>query len=217
MFMNENKIVVYVSVVFIVSLICCGSISSDRTSEGPDAYPDSLFRYHSIKYVADDSIGRSYDKGKRKFILKTLNASDRKLLTNPILGRESLYNAYYYSKQKKIRDLLPILVLADADDYRSVILFVLSDKSEVKNYIELTQSKGDVIDQRDGREIVGVHERYSEFLNDSTVRVTDLKGVIDGYGNEDAVTTTDSVTVDYRITHKGIINQIRKDSIRNIK
>jgi hypothetical protein len=60
----------------------------------------------------------------------------------------------------------------------------------------LTQSIGDAVDQKDGTQTINEFERYSEFLSDSTIRVTDLKTVIDKYEKEDQITTTDSLSID---------------------
>jgi hypothetical protein len=94
-----------------IAAICCGSISSDRISDQREIHADSLFKYCNIKSIRDKNVSRDYDSQKRQFNLISLSASDRKLLMQPIFRNNSFYNAYYYSKQNKIKNLAPILVL----------------------------------------------------------------------------------------------------------
>jgi hypothetical protein len=203
---------------FLLSIVIatgCSFTSSQKVQS--DLYPDSLFKYHSKKMILDDSLNLDYSKESMSFKLHKLSDKDRIFLTDTVLGHGSLYGAYFYSKQNKLKELLPILVLANADDYQSVILFIISNERKVTGYMQLTADACDVLTQTEDKEIVGCHQRDSQFLNDSTFRVTDLEIVIDGYGKEDAITTTDSVTLDYRITSLGLINQMQKDSVRIIK
>jgi hypothetical protein len=194
-------------------LICCGSMHSERF----EVYPDNIFKYHNKRFITDDSLSMDYNKVSRGFNLNKLTVKDRGALTDQILGVNNLYNAYFYSKQNKIDNLTPILILADADDYQSVILFVVSNEGKVINYLELTNDACDVLEQIEEKEIVGCRQRDSEFLNDSTIRVKDLRHRIDGYKDENGLTTTDSLTTDYRITSKGLIKAIKKDSAHYVR
>ena len=207
---------------FVLPIVCsvliinsCNPSSSESTSK--DFYSDSVFKYHNKKFVFDDSLNIDYDKDAMEFKLTKLNSKDREILTDPIFGSDFPYGAYFYSKQNKIEKLTPILVLVNADDYQSIILFIISAEAKVTGHLELTDDACDVVEQTDKKEIIGCRQRDSEFLNDSTIRVTSLTKIIDGYGKDDETTTTDSLSIDYKISAFGKINQIRKDSLRYTK
>jgi hypothetical protein len=214
-FVSFDKILAISIVCSVIIINSCTLKSSEITSK--DLYPDGVFKYGNKKFVLDDSLNKDYDKDAVEFKLPKLNSKDRELLTDPIFGSDFPYGAYFYSKQNKIEGLTPILVLVNADDYQSIILFVLSSESKVTDHLELTDDACDVVEQTDQKEIIGCHKRDSQFLNDSTIRITDLKILIDGYGKDDAITTTDSLSIDYRVSLSGLINQIQKDSVRYIK
>jgi hypothetical protein len=209
-----------VSYVAVLLLAVCCSFSpvKDRqlTKKTEVILPDSVFKYFKKKHVNEKDVSPDYDAAKQEYKLVALTSQQRIFLTDKVLGARP-YGAYFFSKQAKVKDIQPILIYTYADDYSSVLLFNLSKDDEAIDHLELTASICDVIDQTEEKEVVGCHERYSEFLNDSTVRMTDLKIIIDGYGKKGEFTTTDSLITDYRIAYTGKILQLKKDSIRYSK
>lgn len=201
----------------IVLIVCGCGFTSSNTMQGFNIFPDSVFKYHNKRFILDDSLNVDYDKKSTNFKLHKLSTTDRQLLTDPLLGSTSLYGAYFYSKQNRTKKITPILILVNADDYQSVVLFAVSDEKKVVSHLELTTDACDVLEQTEKKEIVGCHQRDSEFLNDSTIRVTDLKILLDDYDKKDQVTTTDSLSILYRISSAGKIVQVQKDSVRYIK
>lgn len=192
------------------------SCSTRRENGSNSIFPDSLFKYANKKFVVDDSLNKDYNINSRRFDLQSLSSKERQLITDPFFGTNSMYAAYFYSTQNSVKGITPILVLVSADDYLSVNLFLISGDAKVTSRIELTAGSCDVVNQTDKTEIVGCHQRDSRFLNDSTIRITDLNTTVDGYGKKDAITTTDSISMDYRIDISGLLKEIRRDSVRYI-
>ncbi|NOT76901.1 MAG: hypothetical protein HOP08_18410 [Cyclobacteriaceae bacterium] len=169
-----------------------------------------------MRIISNDSLGKDYNRQAIQFKLRRLSPSDKIELTDSFFGKSLPYDAYFYSKQSAVNQSTPILVLANADDYQSVIMFVMSSK-QVLDRLELTLHSCDAVSQGNGKEVVNCHDRYSKFLNDSTIQLTDLKISINDYEKIDEITTMDSLSIDYRITSEGKIVQVKKDSIRSVK
>jgi hypothetical protein len=200
----------------IVASSSCDSISSSNSHLSKDPYPDSLFKYHHLKTISNDSLGKDYNKDAIKFDLTELDGQNRTDLTDSIFGRSLPYGAYFYSRQHPVNRNAPILILVEADDYQSVIMLTVSGK-KVLDKIELALHTCDAVSQSNGSETVSCRERYSKFLNDSIIHITDLMIRIDNYGKRIESTVTDSLSMDYAIKNTGKVVQMKKDSVRNIK
>ena len=121
------------------------------------------------------------------------------------------YNAYFYSLQKKIDDILPVVIYTTTGEYNSLYLLTLGDSGELIDYLRLTRYNCDVIDQDDIKEVVGcINERTN--INGREINVIRVKSKIFNY--TDAIKhEIDSVNLRYVIKNTGKIEKVRQDSI----
>jgi hypothetical protein len=199
-----------------VFTFCC-SVKKNTTLQDNEEIPENVFKYISIVVVKNENLSVDYDAEKRKYSLSPLSDSQMTLLTDPFFGEQRLYNAYFYSKQNNIGEIRPILVYLDRDENSTVVLFSLSKNNEVIDHIELTGESSDFDGEDENNPVLKTYERYSEFLNDSSIRISEISSLIERYGLDTEITQMDSLAIEYRIRGNGRIEQISRDSSRNVR
>jgi hypothetical protein len=146
--------------------------------------------------------------------LNNLSEKQKQLTTDklkPLLDYIPNYNAYFYSLQKKIDDILPVVIYTTTGEYNSLYLLTLGNSGELIDYLRLTKYNCDVIDQDDIKEVVGCIKERSD-INDREINVIKVKSKKFNY-TDSIRYEIDSINLWYVIRNSGKIEKVKQDSI----
>lgn len=199
-------------------MICCSPKDRGNGLSNPDTdvLPDSLFKYFDRKEITESALSVDFDSLSRIYKLTSLTVDQRRNYTDELFKDGRHYNAVLYSKQRRLKQIQPILIYAYADHYSSVLLLTLTNSGVVKGRLELTQEICDVIDQEGDRETVYCEKKHSTFKDDSTVLVCFVKETRIDSANQ-ITSNIDSLASAYRILSSGSIQLVQRDSVRYLR
>jgi hypothetical protein len=138
---------------------------------------------------------------------RLLDLKDRSLLTDSIAQIQDIspkYNAYYFSKLPLVDEkILPIVLYINFSNYSSLILLT-TERSKMVDYIEITKKESTLVSQNDAKEIIWIHEKTTEFIDNNQFKILNIEGYLDCYLN-DTILRIDTTSTTYIISENGSI------------
>jgi hypothetical protein len=170
------------------------------------------YRFMNEQYFDISKINHLLKDGEVQ--LNILNEEQKQLSTDklkPLEGFIPNYNAYFYSIQNKIDDILPVVIYTSSGEYSSLYLLTFGDSGELIDYLRLTRYNCDVIDQDDRKEVVGCISEMSS-IDDGDINIIKVKSREFNY-TDSIIYEIDSINLYYKIINTGKIKKVKQDSV----
>lgn len=207
----------------LVLFSACSNNENQQTSSG-EVFPDSLFVYHNLSdtrsvnhfYYASEYASGMYVDSTKKQQFKVIDSTTLKRLVGPFLGIDTNYVAqymtgHYISKQDKIFDLTPIIILVEGDDFQALEYILTDDKGKAISLYTLRGGEcGGPIPVNDSIQTFCPVRNMT--LNGSTFKGYELH-IYENINRENAPCEIDSILNTTTFDAHGYFNTIRTDSI----
>jgi hypothetical protein len=183
------------------------NLSEETSLESTLSFPDSLFIENNIEEFINRDATALVNSGGKKInkVNSDLLNSLKKCFSRQIL------EGYYYTKLD-INSKLYSVVMIVSDMTSSYFIFTsLDSEYNVISCLRLTNDQCDLINTETGSEEVWCEIKKSNLINANVLRTVEInsKEILD-----DNVKVVDSLTNEYKLDEKGVLNLIRKDSVR---